>query len=95
MVKKDDVVNALKQCYDPELQIDVWTLGLIYNLDIDKNIVKIKMTFTTPACPYGPMLLNDVKSKVLAVKGIDDINIELVFNPPWEPSEELRAMLGV
>ena len=91
---KERLVEALKQCYDPELNMDVWTLGLIYDHQVENDNVKIKMTFTTPVCPYGPVLIEDVKSKLTGA-GAKSVDIEIVFDPPWKPSEELRAMLGV
>lgn len=90
---KDKAIDVLKQCIDPELGIDVWTLGLIYELKIGKKI-DIKMTFTTPLCPYGPMLLNEIKTKFQHA-GVNDVDIDVVFNPPWKPSEEVKEMLGV
>ena len=64
-----------------------------YDVGLDGN-VKVKMTFTTPACPYGPMLIEEVKNK-LTEAGAKSVDIEIVFNPPWKPSEDLRAMMGV
>jgi metal-sulfur cluster biosynthetic enzyme len=96
MVSREQIIEVLKIVEDPELHLDVWTLGLIYELKVEKNTVFIKMTFTTPMCPYGPLLLEMVegaiKSHHKAVKGV---KIQVVFDPPWEPSEELRAMFGV
>ena len=85
----------MKKCKDPEIHIDVWTLGLIYNLDIKESKVDIKMTFTTPLCPYGPMLVDDIKSKLTEHPDINEAEIEVVFEPPWKPSDELKATLGV
>ena len=96
MVQKESAIEILKEVYDPELNIDVWTLGLIYNIDIKENNIKILMTFTTPLCPYGPALVEDIKRKLSSkIQDINSVNIEITFNPPWQPSEELRAMLGV
>ena len=96
MVEKEKIIDALKKCFDPELQIDVWTLGLIYAIEISQEgKVAIKMTLTTPFCPYGPQLMEDVEDKIKAVDGVKTAAIELVFDPMWQPSEELRAMLGV
>ncbi len=93
---REQIIEVLKKVFDPEIRIDVWTLGLIYDLQIkDENKVYIKMTFTTPYCPYGPQLLSDLKSKVKAAEGVKDVEIELTFDPPWQPSEELKNMLGV
>ena len=96
MVKKEDVINVLKEVEDPELQMDVWSLGLIYEVKIEKEKVNIKMTFTTPMCPYGPMLLDMIEDAVKSeIKTVKVVKIEVVFEPPWQPSEELRAMFGV
>ncbi len=96
MVIKDEVIEVLKNTLDPELGIDLYTLGLIYDVDMDEKNQKlvIKMTFTTPLCPYGPQMVGELKSKFRAL-GLDDVKVDVVFDPPWEPSEEVRAMLGV
>ena len=95
-ILKEQIIEVLKKVNDPELNIDVWTLGLIYNIDIkENNDLNIKMTFTTPMCPYGPWLVEDIKKKLLEIKEANSVNVEITFNPPWQPSEELRAMLGV
>ena len=95
MVQKESVIEVLKKVNDPELNIDVWTLGLIYNIDINEDNIKLLMTFTTPMCPYGPWLVEDIKKKLLEIKETNSVNVEITFNPPWQPNEELRAMLGV
>lgn len=94
-VKKEQIIEALKKVVDPELNIDIWTLKLVYDINIKKDVVGIKMTFTSPFCPYGPMLLENVKQKVKSVKSIKKVNIDVVFDPPWEPPEELKTMYGV
>ncbi len=95
MITKKDVIEALKKVTDPEIGIDIWTLELIYDLKVEEEKVNIKMTFTTPMCPYGPMLLEEVKSKVKELEGVKEVNVDVTFDPPWEPSKELRATLGV
>ena len=95
MPTKEEVIEALKTVNDPEIQIDVWTLELIYNIDVKESAVNIKMTFTTPMCPYGPMLLEEIKARVSELKGVKGVDIEVTFDPPWQPSEQLRATLGV
>ena len=95
MISKEEVVEALKQVYDPELQLDVWTLGLIYEIIPSEEKVEIKMTLTTPFCPYGPMLTEEVENKIRKETGAKEVLIELVFEPPWQPTDELKAMLGV
>lgn len=95
MVTKEEVVDALKTVFDPELMMDLWSLELIYDVQVNGPDVKIKMTFTTPACPYGPQLVNDVKATVGKLPGVIDVQVDVVFSPPWNPSQELRAALGV
>ena len=97
IVTKSQIEEALKQCYDPELLIDVWTLGLIYDIKIDDaaNNIEITMTFTFPGCPYGPMLVEDITKKIKDIPGVKNVKVNVVFEPPWKPSDELRAMLGV
>lgn len=94
--QKNEVVNVLKTINDPELGVDVWTLGLIYNLDFKDEKLLIKMTFTSPMCPYGPYLLQEIKAALTKqlswIKGVD---VEIVFEPLWQPSDELKAMLGI
>ena len=75
--------------------IVIWTLELVYEVKVENDKVYIKMTFTTPMCPYGPMLLDEVRAKVSEIKGIKEVDVEVTFDPPWQPSEELRATLGV
>lgn len=94
MTTKEQVIEALKKVEDPELMIDVWTLGLIYDIKVETENVKIKMTFTSPMCPYGPMLVDDMKRK-LADVGVKQTDVEVVFNPPWQPSEQVKEMLGM
>ena len=92
-MNKEDAIEALKQCFDPELNLDLWTLGLIYGLEVKGDEVNVVMTFTTPFCPYGPMMIDDVKDE-LTKKGFKKVNVELTFEPKWEPSEELKEMFG-
>lgn len=95
MATKEDVIEMLKRVIDPELYIDVWTLGLIYDINLEGEKIDIRMTFTSIACPAGPQLVEEVKQKVLEIPGIQECHVEVVFKPPWEPSEELKAMLGI
>ena len=96
MPTKQDVENVLKGVVDPEIGIDIVTLELIYDISASEDgKVDIKMTFTTPMCPYGPMLLEEIKAKVSQINGVKEVNVDVVFDPPWQPSEQLRATLGV
>lgn len=94
MITKDEVIEVFKHCVDPELGIDIWTLGLVYNVDITEEMVKILMTFTSPFCPYGPAIVDELK-ELLGEKGVKNVDVQITFEPPWQPSEELREMLGV
>ena len=71
------------------------TLGLIYDVQINEENVNIKMTLTTPACPFGPQLMYEIKEKVMEIKEVKNVNIDLVFEPSWKPTEEIKQMLGV
>jgi len=95
MATREQLIESLKKVFDPEINIDIWTLGLIYDLKIEKDLVKIKMTLTTPMCPYGPALIDSVKEAVKKVNGVKDVALDLVFDPPWAPSEELKMQLGM
>ena len=95
MATREEVIEALKKVIDPELYIDVWTLGLIYDISVDEGVLNIRMTFTSAACPAGPQLVGDIKEKTAELPGISATNVEVTFNPPWTPSEDLKAMLGI
>jgi len=95
MATKENVIEVLKKVDDPEIGIDVWTLELIYGVDVIGNNVRIRMTFTTPMCPYGPMLVEEIKSKIRELNEVNEVDVEITFDPPWQPSEQLRATLGV
>ncbi len=83
---KDQIINAIKTVYDPEIPVNIWDLGLIYDIDIKNDMVVITMTFTSPTCPMMEELLAEVKEKVEAVAGVAQVKIELVWNPPWDIS---------
>jgi FeS assembly SUF system protein len=95
---QERIVAALKTCFDPEIPVNIYELGLIYQIDVSpENIVKIKMTLTSPACPVAGTLPGDVQAKVKAVPGIADAQVEVVWDPIWSPermSEAARLQLG-
>lgn len=91
---RDDIIEALKKVEDPELFLDIWFLGLVYSINIQEDVVGIEMTFTTPLCPAGPQLIADVKEKVGQVPGVADVEVQVVFHPPWEPSDEVKGLMG-
>ena len=96
MVDKQEVIDALHRVMDPELKLDVWNLGLIYKLDVDQEgKVNILMTLTTPSCPYAEELLSNLRTTVSGLPGVKSVELKLTFEPPWQPSEEIKTMLGV
>jgi len=99
---RNNVIDILKQCNDPELPIDLWNLGLIYDLNInekdDKFAVDIIMSLTTPGCTMGQYMIEDIKNKMASIEEISNVNVELTFDPPWNPkmmTEEGKVKLGL
>ncbi|WP_437344161.1 SUF system Fe-S cluster assembly protein [Mesorhizobium marinum] len=94
----DDIVSALKTVYDPEIPADIYELGLIYKIDIeDDRSVKIQMTLTAPGCPVAGEMPGWVQNAVGAVEGVSDVEVDMVFDPPWTPdrmSEEAQVAVG-
>ncbi len=96
---ESQIVNALKNVYDPEIPVNVYDLGLIYEIDVkSEKEVDITMTLTAPNCPVADIVLNDVETYVMDIKGIEKVNVNLTFDPPWDKymlSEEARLELGM
>ncbi len=96
---KQKVIEALKTVHDPEIPVDIYELGLIYDLRIeDEGKVYIRMTLTSPMCPVAESLPLEVQQKVLEVPGVRDVDLEVVFDPPWSKermSEEARLVLDM
>jgi len=86
-VSENIIRSAISRIQDPEIGIGVVDLGLIYDIIKDGDKVTILMTLTTPACPYGPQLMNTIKETVLGLRGIDRVDLQLVWDPPWNPKE--------
>ena len=84
MSKKEKIIDEIRKIYDPELPVNIYELGLIYDIQVkDEKFVIIKMTLTTPNCPVAESLPNEVKDGVMQVEGIEDVDLELVWDPPW------------
>lgn len=97
---KEQVIEVLKPIHDPEIRIGIVDLGLVYDADVsDDGVAKIKMTLTTPACPYGEMLLAMVHREVEQMEGISKVEVHLVWDPPWDPkemcSDYAKDLLGI
>jgi len=95
----EDIRNALKNCYDPELPVNIVDLGLVYDIQVrDDNSVYVKMTLTAPGCPVGFFITEQIKEAVMTlVEGVKDVEVDLVFDPPWNPermSDEAKTILG-
>ena len=103
MVTEAEVLQALKPIEDPELHLGIVELGLIYAVAINESPaggdVKVRMTLTSPFCPYGPMLRSQVQQTVAKLPGVAQAQIEVVFTPPWDPrtmaSEDVKMALGI
>ncbi len=95
MITKEKIIEEVfKKYIDPEIGVDIWTLGLIYNIAVEENKAKILLTFTSPLCPYGPQMVEEIKEQIQKL-GATEVDIEITFEPPWKPSEELKEMLGM
>tara|TARA_B110000046_G_C12908639_1_gene361846 strand:+ start:149 stop:451 length:303 start_codon:yes stop_codon:yes gene_type:complete len=89
---KEKVISEIKKIYDPEIPVNIYDLGLIYNIVVDeKNKVKIDMTLTSPNCPVAESLPADVKNIVLKMEGITDVDLQLVWDPPWDKDRMSEA----
>lgn len=93
----DQVREVLRGVFDPELHMNIVDLGLVYEVQVDQTKVLVKMTLTSPGCPYGPYLIHQVKDTVQSLKGIQEARVEVVWEPAWGPdkmTEEARLELG-
>ena len=96
----EELREVLHQVEDPELRMSIMDLGLIYGVDIDEDgMVTIDLTLTTPACPVGPMIQGQTYQLLSQMDGVEDVEVNLVWDPPWDPktmaSEEVKMMLGI
>lgn len=95
---RDQVVDVLKTCYDPEIPVDIYELGLIYKIDVDDGgKVAVDMTLTSPACPVAGTLPPEVEAKISRLDGVSNVRVDLVWDPPWNPdrmSEAAKLKLG-
>ena len=99
LVIEGEVVEALRTCFDPEIPVNIYELGLIYNVNVEEGgAVTITMTLTSPHCPAAQSMPAEIEEKVKAISGVSDVKIDLVWDPPWEPSkmsEAARLQLGM
>ena len=89
---KSKVIEVVKKIYDPEIPVNIYELGLIYKIDVDeKNKVNVDMTLTSPNCPVAESLPNEVKENIKKVEGVSDVNLNLVWEPPWDKDKMSEA----
>ena len=89
---KNKVIEEIKKIYDPEIPVNIYELGLIYKVEVDeKNKVNIDMTLTSPNCPVAESLPKDVKENIMKVEGVSDVNLNLVWEPPWDKDKMSEA----
>ena len=95
----EKIITTIKTIFDPEIPVDIYELGLIYDIMVNENFdVKILMTLTTPNCPVAETLPVDVEEKVKTVQGVKDVEVEITFEPPWSQdlmSDEAKLQLGI
>jgi metal-sulfur cluster biosynthetic enzyme len=97
MPSKEEVVEALREVEDPELGMDIVELGLFYDAEIEGSKVKVTHSLTSMGCPAGPMIMEDIDRVVRQIPGVDDVDVELTWDPPWTPdrmSEDAKFILG-
>ena len=98
MVTEKDVNKALRGVKDPELDLDLVVLGLVYDIEVSEGDVHVVITLTSPMCPVAGQIVEDAKNAVLAVEGVDSAEVELTFDPPWTPdmiTEDGKKLLGL
>lgn len=96
MATREEIVEVLKTCYDPEIPVNIWDLGLIYDISQENGRVKIQMTLTAMGCPIGPVLAEEIRWKVGQLPEVEEVEVEITFSPPWTPdrlTEEGRLAL--
>ncbi|MGC1677268.1 MAG: iron-sulfur cluster assembly protein [Candidatus Binataceae bacterium] len=97
-ITEADVYEVLRECYDPEIPVNVVDLGLVYGVALSGGVINVTMTLTAPGCHMGAMITQEIQDKLLGLPGCDDANVEIVWDPPWTPhmmSEQARKKLNI
>jgi metal-sulfur cluster biosynthetic enzyme len=97
-LSREAIMEALHDVYDPEIPVNVVDLGLVYDCQVEEGDVQVKMTLTFPGCGMGPMIAQQAEWRLAEVDGVEDVNVEMVFEPPWTPemiTEEGKRSLGM
>ncbi len=98
MVTEEVATEALKEVYDPELHYNIVDLGLVYEVDVKDGDIPVLMTLTTPSCPIGPMITEQIREMLGIMPGVKDVDVQFTFDPPWGPdmmSDEAKSDLGL
>tara|TARA_B110000438_G_scaffold242962_1_gene242771 strand:- start:418 stop:726 length:309 start_codon:yes stop_codon:yes gene_type:complete len=97
-INKEKIIDALKDVYDPEIPVNIVDLGLIYEIDINNDEVDVKMTLTAAGCGMGPYIAQQAEWAISELDGVEDVNVDIVFEPPWDPekiTEDGKKLLGI
>ncbi|MSQ41009.1 MAG: DUF59 domain-containing protein [Dehalococcoidia bacterium] len=95
---REAVVEALRDVFDPEIPVNVYDLGLVYEIQVEKGKVYVQMTLTAPGCGMGPHIAQQAEWRIAEVDGVEDVEVEMVFDPPWNPeliTEDGKKLLGL
>ena len=97
-VSLDDIKEALRDVYDPEIPVNVYDLGLIYDIRLNGGEVYVQMTLTAPGCGMGPYIAQNAEWRIAEIEGVEDVEVDMVFDPPWNPemiTEDGKKLLGL
>ena len=97
-ISLDEIKEALRDVYDPEIPVNVYDLGLIYDIQLNGGQVYVKMTLTAPGCGMGPYIAQNAEWRIAEVEGVEDVEVDMVFDPPWNPemiTEDGKKLLGI
>ncbi len=97
-ITKDDIYEALRDVYDPEIPVNVVDLGLVYGVEVEEGNVDVKMTLTFAGCGMGPYIAQQAEWRIAELEGVEEVNVEVVFDPPWTPdmiTDEGKKLLGL
>jgi metal-sulfur cluster biosynthetic enzyme len=98
MYTVDEIYDVLRECYDPEIPVNIVDLGLVYNVEVKGGAITVEMTLTAPGCSMGAMIASEIQDKLLGIPGCDDANVDIVWDPPWSPhmmTPAARKALGL
>ncbi len=97
-ITKEEVLEALKEVYDPEIPVNVVDLGLVYGVEVDEGDVSVRMTLTFAGCGMGPYIAQQAEWRLAEIENVEDVNVEMVYDPPWTPdmiTEDGKKLLGL